>query len=171
MKLIEYMPQHLKNIREFQEIFKSEDEQLEYMNNLIAKMLTEIIVKTATSYGLERYEKIYNIKNISDDIDVRRFNILSKINNKVPFTLKWLDNKLKQLVGKDNYTINIDYNDYKITIGIAYLFGDIANTLKDDLRNQLPCNLIIQINVFSDCNLHTGCVVHEKEHIKLGVIR
>ena len=47
MKLNEYMPPFLIYIREFKEIFSSEDKELEYMNNLVASMLTEVIVKTA----------------------------------------------------------------------------------------------------------------------------
>ena len=61
MKLNEYMPPFLKDVREFKEIFATEDKELEYMNNLIASMLTEVIVKTANSYGLTRYEKIYEM--------------------------------------------------------------------------------------------------------------
>lgn len=171
MKLNEYMPPFLRNIREFQEIFKSEDEQIEYMSNLIGKMLTEVIVQSAEDYGLSRYEKIYKIDNVSNDVVKRRFNITSKINNRAPFTLSWLDDKLKQLVGENNYKINIDYTNYKVVISIVYLFGDIANTLKGDLREQLPANLIIQINLSSNCNINIASIVHEKEHIRLGVQR
>lgn len=159
MKLIEYMPQHLKNIREFQEIFKSEDEQLEYMNNLIAKMLTEIIVKTATSYGLERYEKIYNIKEIATTIEARRTNILLKMNNRTPFTLKWLDNKLKQLVGEGNYSIELDNDKYKLTIRLVYVYNDLINLLEKELRSQLPANLEI--------NIHTDASISIENDIKL----
>ena len=171
MSLIESLPIFLQKIREYKEICDTEEVEIKDLREQIERLLDEIIVNSAKSYGLERYEKIYNLKNTSEDVDIRRFNILSKINNKVPFTLKWLDNKLKQLVGEGNYTVNISYANYKITISIAYLFEDIANTLGVDLREQLPCNLIIQINVFSNCNLHIGSIVHEKERIKLGVIR
>ena len=89
----------------------------------------------------------------------------------MPFTLKWLDNKLKQLVGENNYKINIEYDNYKIIISIVYLFGDIAETLKQDLKELLPANLIIQINLFSNSNLYLGSILHEKQHIKLEVAR
>lgn len=171
MKLNEYMPPFLKNVKEFQEIFKSEDEQLEYMNKLIEKMLTEVIVQSAEDYGINRYEKIYKIDNVNSDIEERRFNIISKINNRAPFTLSWLDGKLKQLVGENNYKINIDYANYKVVISIVYLFGDIANTLKRDLRQQLPANLVIQINLSSNCSINVASIIHEKEHVRLEVQR
>ena len=63
MKLVEYMPPYLKNVLEFNKIFDAEDIEVENMRYSINTMLREVIVKTARSYGLERYEKIYNIKN------------------------------------------------------------------------------------------------------------
>lgn len=98
MKTIEYFPLYLKDIREFKIISNLEDEEIEKIKKQVEKLLQEAVVVTAESYGLQRYEKIYNINNTSDDVVVRRFNIISKINNRAPFTLKWLDNKLKQLV-------------------------------------------------------------------------
>ena len=62
MKLVEYMPPFLKNVLEFNKIFDAEDIEVEDMRYLIDKILREVIVKKATSYGLERYEKIYGIK-------------------------------------------------------------------------------------------------------------
>lgn len=171
MKLIEYLPEFLQEIREFKELFNAADVELEKLLEAVNSIEKEAIVDTAESYGLDRYEKIYNIKKTSDDVDVRRFNILSKINNRVPFTLKWLDNKLKQLAGEGNYVINVDYNNYKVMISIVYLFGDIADTLKKELRSLLPANMIIQISLFSHAKTHIGAIVHEKTRTKLEVVR
>lgn len=172
MKLIDYMPQYLKNVREFQEIFKSEDEQLNNINTLISKMLTEVIVKSADSYGLERYEKIYNISNVSNNIEERRFNILSKINDRIPFSLNWLRNKLENLVGKDNYRIKVEYDKYSITVDVMMIFEDIANTLNISLREQLPANLKITVNLFQteQSNIFLGAIIREGDFIRIGGI-
>lgn len=171
MKIINYMPIFLQNVREFEIISNLENEELEKLKLQIDNILKEVIVNTSEDYGLRRYEKIYNIDVVSDDIDVRRFNIISKINNKAPFTYKWLDNKLKQLVGENNYKIKIEYHNYKIIISIVYLFGDIVETLQKDLKELLPSNLIIQINLFSNCNLYLASIIHKKKYIKLEVAR
>ena len=171
MKIIEYVPNFLQEVREFKILSNIEDEELEKLKLQIDNILKEVIVNTSEDYGLKRYEKIYNIKVISDDMDIRRFNIISKMNNKIPFTYKWLDNKLKQLVGEDNYRFNIEYDNYKVIIRIVYLFGNIVDTLQQDLKELLPANLIIQINLFSNCNLYLGSIIHEKQHIKLEVAR
>lgn len=165
MKLIDYMPQYLKDIREFQEIFKSEDEQLEYMNSLIAKMLTEVIVKSANSYGLTRYEEIYNITEVASTVEARRANILLKMNNRTPFTIKWLDNKLKQLVGEGNYSIKLEHDKHKLTIKLAYMNNELIYLLEKELREQIPANMELNIyadgsvNISNDISL-VGCVTN-----------
>lgn len=91
MKLIEYMPPFLKNIREYNKIFDTEDIEIEKLRSQIDLMLTEKIVNLATSFGLDRYEKIYNIKSSPDaSVETRRINILMKMNCKIPYTYPWL---------------------------------------------------------------------------------
>ncbi len=170
MKLNKYMPPFLSNVREFQEIFASEDEELEMLNSLVSKMLTEVIVKTADSYGLNRYEKIYNITSKSDNIEERRFVILNKINDRIPYTLNWLRNKLKSLVGEDNYRIVLKHNEYSITVEVAMLFENIANTLSISLREQLPANLQITVNLFQTENakIYCGAIMRQGDYMRIG---
>lgn len=78
---------------------------------------------------------------------------------------------MKQLAGEGNYVINVDYNNYKVMISIAYLFGDIADTLEKELRELLPANMIIQISLFSNSKTYVGAIIHEKNRIKLEVVR
>lgn len=169
MKLIEYMPTFLQEVQEFKEIFNSEDIEIEDIKEKIAELLDEVVVQTAKSYGLDRYEKIYGITNTTTDIERRRFNILSKINNRIPYTLNWLKNKLNNLVGKDNYEIILDHNNYKITVNVAALFNDIAIVLNKDLREQLPANLLITVNLFQteESKLFLGTIIRQGDFIKI----
>lgn len=141
MKLIKYIPPFLQDVREFKVITGVEDFEIENLTYRINQILKEVIVADAESYGLTRYEKIYNIKNTTNDLTTRRFNILSKINNRVPYTYNWLVKKLNNTIGEGNYVITQDINNYKINIEILALFKDIATMLNKDLREQLPANL------------------------------
>lgn len=169
MKLIEYIPLFLQDVREFQEIFKVEDKEIESLKTQIENMLKEVIVNTSESYGLERYEKIYNIQNNTTDLETRRFNIISKINNRLPYTVNWLVNKLNNTVGKENYTLNVDHNRYTIKIEVMALFQDIAVLLNRDLREQLPANLIITVNLFQteQCMQYFAGIVHIGDNITI----
>ena len=169
MNLIECMPLFLQSIREYQLIFNVEDKEIEKLKEQIEKVLKETIVKTAESYGLDRYEKIYNIQNNTTDIPVRRYTILSKINNRLPYSLNWLKNKLNNTIGKDNYKIDIDYNNYSIKIEIMALYKDIALLLNMDLKEQLPANLQITVNLFQaeQSQQYFAGIIHTGDFLKL----
>ena len=169
MKLIEYMPLFLQDVREFQEIFKVEDKEIDSLKEQIENVLKEIIVTTAEGYGLDRYEKIYNIQNTTTDVETRRFNILSKINNRLPYSINWLINKLNNTVGPENYTLNVDHNNYSVKIEIMALFQDIAILLNRDLREQLPANLIITVNLYQteECETYYAGIVHIGDNITI----
>lgn len=169
MSIKKYLPLYLQEVKEFDEICKTEDIELEDLNNKINKLLNEITVANASNVGLSRYEKIYNIKNISTDIEERRFNVLNKMNGKGPFTLNWLNNKLKALVGEDNYKIDVDYDKYRIDISVSGIFQNIAETLNIDLKEQLPANLIITVNLFQTekVNIYVGTLIREGDFMKL----
>ena len=162
MKLNEYMPPFLIYIREFKEIFSSEDKELEYMNNLVASMLTEVIVKTANSYGLTRYEKIYSITEIASTIEGRRTNILLKINNRVPYSKKWLVNLLDAIFGKDEYKLTIDESKYSINIELPLSYSEAAETLKKELVMEIPANIRLQYDFTTNINLYAAAVVIEQ---------
>lgn len=166
MKLIEYMPPYLKNVLEFIKIFDAEDIEIENMRYLIDKILKEVIVKTATSYGLDRYEKIYGITNKAETIEARRMNILFKINNRVPYTLKWLINTLNEAIGENNYKlVAVDYELY-ITINLAYT--EAAEMLKSNLIKQIPANLQLNYELETTLNEYIGAVISRYDYITLN---
>ena len=166
-KLIEYMPAFLKDVREFNEIFDTEDIELEELDYNVKKMLTEVIVKMADSYGLDRYEKIYDIKNVSTDIEVRRSNILACINKNAALTLKWLDNHLKGLVGENNYKIEVIYNEYLLVISLLATSSKVSELYQEDLRKKIPANLNLRMKIYTDLNCNNACVIRNKSYMKL----
>ena len=170
MNLIEYMPPFLKDVREFKVVFSSEDVELNLLKDKIGQVLDEVIVNKAEKYGLERYEKIYAIENVSNDIEVRRFNLLSKINNRIPFTRRWLINKLNNTVGEGNYIIKEDYNNYKISIEVLAIFEDVAEILSKDLREQLPANIEVTVNLFQteECTSYFAGIVRVGDFMNIS---
>ena len=168
--LIGHLPRFLRDIKEYKEICTVEEIELENLELKIKEIITEVSAETAKNYGLERYEKILNIVNTTEDVEERRFKIKSKLTNQLPFNMKWLDNKLKSLVGVGNYKIDLDSENYQITIQISHVFPDVANVMNNDLREQLPANLIIKVNLFrtETSNLYVGGFVHVGKFVKIG---
>lgn len=168
--ILQYLPEYLQEIREYKEICSTEDIELEQLENKIEEVIKEVNVQTASDYGLSRYEKIFNIVNTTTDIDERRFKVRSKLINQLPFNMKWLENKLKNLVGDGNYKITLDAEKYTITVQISHIFPDIVDVMTNDLREQLSANLVIIVNLFRTemAKLYYGGIIHVGKNIKIG---
>ena len=167
MKLVEYMPPFLKNVVEFNKIFDAEDVEIESMRYLIDSILREVIVKSARTYGLDRYEKIYGITNKAETIEARRMNILFKMNNKVPYTLKWLINTLNESIGKDNY--KLEAKDYELHITINLVYTEAAEMLKTNLVKQIPANIMLDYKLETKADESIGSKVSRQDYIDLNI--
>lgn len=172
MKLVEYLPSFMQDIREFKELFATEDIEIEKLKDAVDKIFSEIIVKTAESYGLDRYEKIYQINAESDILEARRLKILLKINDKVPYSYKWLINTLDTVLGKENYRISIDYANYKMKIEILLNYSELAEILRKDLIKHIPANIELDYRLFTNMQLNIGAIVtqeHDNMKIAAGI--
>lgn len=167
MKLIEYMPPFLRTVREFNVIFEAEDTEVDNLKNEISRLLKEVIVKTAESYGLERYEKIYHIKNVAETLEARRMTILLRMNNRTQYTYKWLINTLNEAIGKENYVITTDFKNYKMHIEIALNYTEAAEILKRDLVKQIPANLELDYRLTTKINNFIGAVISQRSYLNL----
>lgn len=170
MKIKDYLPEFLQDIREFVLIGDAEDIEFEKIETQISKQLDEVIVRRADSYGLKRYEKIYNITDIESSVEARRINILNKMNNKVPYTIIWLQNKLNNIVGEENYIIKMDYDKYSLNIQILAIFKNIAKVLEKDLREALPANIKVSVELFQteECNCYIAGIIHTGEYMEIS---
>jgi len=160
--LISYLPPFLREILEYYTIFDIEDSVFEELISNIENSTKEVIIDKATGYGLVQYEKIFNIANTTSNVEERRFNIKAKMTSQLPFNLEWLDNKLRSIVGDGNYTINLDRTNFSLTIMISHIFPDIVINLKPTLRQEIPANLVLTVNLFKSDNTNTyvGSFVH-----------
>lgn len=170
--LIKLLPSFLREIKEYKEIFSSIEEEFNAFRIQMDKALQESSVETATDYGLDRYEKMLNIANSSNDVIERRFKIKSKLINQLPFNKKWLDNKLKSLVGEGNYIIKIDESNYEVTVQVSYIFPNVVKELSESLRNELPANLVVNVNLFrtEEAEVYVGGILHIGKFKQIGGI-
>ena len=170
MKLNEYMPPFLKDVREFKEIFNVEDIEIEKLKKEVDNILKEVIVKTAENYGIKRYEKIYNITNPSKTIEARRMQILFKINNRVPYSYKWLINTINEAIGEENYKITAEFNNYKLHIEIDLIYTEAAEILKKDLVKKMPANIELDYRLKASGNCWYGTILVQKTYMFLKTI-
>ena len=159
VNLLNYWMPILRQLKEFEEIANTEEPELKLILEAIDRTLNNMFIETADESGIERFEKILGITPSDEDtLDTRRFRVLVKWNDSVPYTDKELYNKLLSLCGsEDKFDINSNYEDYFLEIithlGVVGAFDTVISMLEE----MLLCNLILNVqNVLNEISETTG---------------
>lgn len=145
--LIGYLPPVLQKVREVQTITDSENPEFEIVFDTSEKVLNNLFIKTGDVDGIKRYEKILGIKPSSNDtLETRRFRVLSRWNDRIPYTWKALLEKLDTLCGEDNYTILLENEIYTLNLETHLGVYGTVDELDIMLDEIIPSNLVIIAN-------------------------
>lgn len=163
-KLMDYLPDHLREIWEFQLIFETQEEELSQLWNAYHVLLADQFVDTATERGLERWEDMLNIRpKGSDTLETRRFIVRSRLNEQLPFSIRVLKNTLTQLCGEGGYTLSMDYAQYTLRLELLGLSLDIYRAVMEVVWRMVPANLVLDAVMahYNDTAIYVGCGVSE----------
>lgn len=146
-RIHEYLPETLKDVIDLRLLNEDLDIELEQLDGYIAGIGKEVIVKSASLYGIEKWEKALGITpKDGDSLETRRFRVNNLLTSKLPYTYRWLIQKLTQITGSPSgYTLNINQADYAITIVLSGLDTNMMIEVQKQLRNAIPSNMVLEI--------------------------
>lgn len=146
-KLIGYLPDVIKNIKEYQ-IIQNDCLQPEitlFWEN-VDKILENQFIDSMTEIGVKRWEKMLNIIPKSNlTLDERKFTIITKLNEELPYTLEVLHERLTNLCGKGGYSIEINENEYYMRILVMLHAKSNFNDAVTMVNNMIPANIKLEI--------------------------
>jgi hypothetical protein len=148
-KLIEYIPHILRDVKEYKAIITDgEEPEIVLLWNAIDNALKDQFIQDATENGISRWEKMLKITpKATANLDERRFTVLSKINEQLPFTITSLKEQLSSLCGEDGYSVELDSNAYKLKVLIGLEVQSKYNDVVALLKRVVPANLIIEASL------------------------
>lgn len=147
-KLIHYLPYVVRDYVEFQGITGSE--QPEFENAWVAAddLLSNQFIQTASNLGLSRWEKILGITpKGTDTLDDRRFRILARLNEELPYTLIQLQMILDTLCGQGNYSAMMEENTYILVVKIGLTAKKNYDDVAALLQRVAPSNMVIDLSL------------------------
>ena len=113
-KLINYLPYVVRDYAEFKGISEAEQPEFESAWGSSDDLLNNQFISTAGNLGLSRWEKILGITpKGTDTLEDRRFRILTRLNEELPYTLPQLRNILETLCGSGNYSAEVMEGTYQ----------------------------------------------------------
>ncbi|MDV5041707.1 YmfQ family protein [Faecalibacterium duncaniae] len=143
-KLINYLPYVVRDYAEFQGITGAEQPEFETAWATADDLLANQFIKTAGNLGLSRWEKILGITpKGTDTLDDRRFRVLARLNEELPYTLPQLRVILENLCGPGNSSAEVTDYTLLVKVGVAAKknFEDVQNLLE----RVAPVNLVLEV--------------------------
>ena len=145
MKQIEeYWPLVLQEIEELQKIANTENIEIDELKESVSNLIDDQFIETATEKGIRRRERLLGITpSRLDDLEYRRFRVLVRWNDRLPYTYRVLKNRLDQIF-KDNYKLEILHDQYLLIIEVNTFNWQIYSNIVEEIRKMAPANMVIQ---------------------------
>lgn len=159
--LLSYWMPVLKQLKEFKEIAKAEEPELRYILEAIDRTLSNFFITEADEYGISRFESMMDIfPEESDSLETRKTRLLTKWNDKIPYTDNALIEKLSSVCGDGNFSIVTDYSKYLMDVITHLEDNGSFDALVSYLTEIIPCNIQAnfknELSVSSDIFIYTG---------------
>lgn len=147
-KLIDYIPHIIRDVREYKAILNDgEDTEIESLWGSLEDALNDQFIMDSTEYGVSRWERLLKITpKATATLEERKFTILTKINEQIPFTMTTLKEQLISLCGgAENVQVTLDANAYHLKVLIAVAAKSMYDDIGLFLRRIVPANLTIEM--------------------------
>lgn len=142
VKLLSHLPMYMQNYREMKILQNSIEPEVQNIQDETQVLEDNLYINSCNIHGIERYEKLLNIRhNSNDDIEVRRRRILNIWNDKKPYTYEVLLTKLNIICGEDNYIVSPFFSTYEMTIESELGYKGQVSELDEMLKSVIPANI------------------------------
>ena len=147
--LFRYIPDFLRDLREFREIYMAEEPEVKKMYKEMDLLWTDSFIQEASIKGIKRLESIAGLKPYPEDtLEERRSAVLMQWNQQLPYTMERLRERLTSVVGGSAFRIWMKSAEYMLEIQVIDQTIRVLRILKEMLENMIPANIILD---FSGC--------------------
>lgn len=101
-------------------------------------------ILTADEETIEVYEKMFSIlaNPSTESLEFRRERILNRMSLQPPFTMRWLQNKLDEIIGVGKWNACVDYANRTLYVESFIVNQLWFNELRITINRIKPCNLV-----------------------------
>ena len=160
-KLINYLPHFMQEFREMATIMETEQFEIDRLHLEVENALADQFLLEATVNGVKRWESMLGISpKDTDTLDERRFRILTKLNQELPYTLRKLEQVLTNLCGADGYSVEVTAAEYHIEVKLAVGNHNNYSEVEVLLNKMIPANMTQYIRLMYNSNAVISQFIH-----------
>lgn len=152
IRTLQRLPEIYHTVREFQQITRSEDDEFAQWQENNQQDLDDAFIKTAKEDSLAIWENEIGIRpDIGhESIDFRRQRLINRYTIKPPFTIRWLEQQLKQLLGDGFIKLVRDQALLNLTVHADLVYLPLLREFDATLEAVLPMTM----QCFKQFNAH-----------------
>jgi hypothetical protein len=142
-KLMEYLPVLYHEIKEMVKLTDAEDVEFDTLAVAIQQSINDQFVDTASVQAIKRREQQLDIRAdpTAETLDFRRRRIIHRYSTRPPFTVRYLQNRLDELVGVGVAMVELDVQNFILTIKIKIPDAAFFLEVEHVIRLMKPANL------------------------------
>lgn len=135
-RLLEYLPDIYHDVVDFVELTETETQEIISVETAVERLLSDQFVNTANESSIRRRERILGIQAdpTTETLDFRRKRLINRYSTKPPFTIRYLQRQLDNLVGAGLTIVSVDVQNFTLTvtanINDASVFKEVEHTVK-----------------------------------------
>ena len=148
-RLLEYLPPAFRDAPMLRAVLDvAEQPELERLWSAAEDVERDQFLLTATENGIARWEEMLGIAPLaSDTLEDRRFCVLVRLMEELPYTWGKLKEMLLKICGADGYTASLTAGVYKVTIRVALGQSGSEQAVMNMLRRVLPANMTLDYSL------------------------
>lgn len=145
-KLIEYLPEFMREFREIQIIMDAAQEQVALLHDAKDAVFNNNFIESLDASGCERWERILKLNKGDLTIEERRNQILGRIVEQRPFTMQTLKRQLSAICGEDGYTVELR-KPFDLVVRLSMHQQGRLEAVETLLKRIVPANINIDLSL------------------------
>lgn len=146
--LTDYLPNVMKDVKEITAILQVEQPEFSATWDAVEAALNDQFINSATENGVSRWESILKIiPKATEELDTRKFRILTRLNEQLPYTMRTLMQQLESLCGAGGYSVVLENAIYTVHVRVSLVAKSNFDDVKSLLDRTVPANIVIDLTL------------------------
>lgn len=140
----ELFPSVYNGVLEISVLSETDDVLLDQALAKLERTQLNQFILTADEETISVYEKMFSIlaNPTTETLQFRRERILNRMSLQPPFTMRWLQNKLDEIIGVGKWNAYVDYANRTLYVESFVVNQQWFNELRITINRIKPCNLV-----------------------------
>lgn len=172
MSIKDNLPDWYEGVKEFDILCEIEDELFADISTEVSQVKDNQWIQTADEATIILHEELLNILANPDieSLDFRKKRILNRLQSSPPFTLIYLKGQLDKIFGVNNYSIQLDYQNYMLYVESSTDSSNWFYEAQQTIQRVKPANILyIQVPVrFERITVEERATISKANYFRIG---